>query len=49
VLVNTLVRLYFGGRFAFDRVLTSYSFSEINKAAHDAATGAVVKPVLLMD
>lgn len=36
------------GRFPVDRLMTFYDFDEIDQAAHDAESGAVVKPVLRM-
>jgi aryl-alcohol dehydrogenase len=36
------------GEFPVDRFLTHYDFDQIDRAAHDAETGAVVKPVLRM-
>ena len=43
-----LVRLWEQGRFPVDRLVTTYDFDNINEAAHDAETGVVVKPVLLV-
>lgn len=37
------------GRFPFDRMLSFYPFAEIDRAFADAASGAVIKPVLLME
>jgi aryl-alcohol dehydrogenase len=36
------------GRFPFDRLLTFYPFTDIERAFADAHSGAVIKPVLLM-
>jgi len=37
------------GRFPFDRLVTTFSFEQIGAAWHACETGAVVKPVLLME
>ena len=37
------------GRFPFDRMLKFYPFAEIDRAFADAASGAAIKPVLLME
>ena len=34
------------GRFPFDRLVTFYPFTEIEKAFHDSESGATVKPIL---
>lgn len=36
------------GRFPFDRLVRRYDFDQINQAAADAASGAVIKPILLI-
>ena len=43
-----LMRLWEQGRFPVDRLVTTYDFDNINEAAHDAESGVVVKPVLLV-
>jgi aryl-alcohol dehydrogenase len=43
-----LAELWRGGEFPVDRFMTHYDFDEIDRAAHDAESGAVVKPVLRM-
>ena len=44
-----LIDLYREGHFPVERLIRTFPFSEINAAAHAMATGAVVKPVLVMD
>ena len=44
--IPKLIRLYRAGRFPFDRLVTFYPFSEINKAIADAKRGDTIKPVL---
>ena len=36
------------GRFPVERLMTFYDFDQIEQAAHDAESGAVIKPVLRM-
>ncbi|HEU5363214.1 MAG TPA: NAD(P)-dependent alcohol dehydrogenase [Gaiellaceae bacterium] len=43
-----LVDLWRRGAFPVDRFITHYDFDDIDRAAHDAESGAVVKPVLRM-
>ena len=43
-----LVELWRQGRFPVDRLMTAYDFDQINEAAHDAESGATIKPVLRM-
>ncbi len=43
-----LVDLWRRGQFPVDRFMTQYDFDDIDRAAHDAESGAVVKPVLRM-
>jgi aryl-alcohol dehydrogenase len=42
-----LVDLFEQGRFPFDRLITSYPFSEINQAFADSESGATIKPVVV--
>jgi aryl-alcohol dehydrogenase len=49
VFLPRLIELWRQGRFPVDRIMTHYSFSEIDRAARDAEEGKVVKPVLRMD
>lgn len=42
-----LVELFEQGRFPFDRLITSYRFSEINQAFADSESGATIKPVVV--
>ena len=46
VVVPQLVDLHMQGRFPFDRLVRFYDFDQINQAAADAASGAVIKPIL---
>jgi aryl-alcohol dehydrogenase len=47
--IPMLIDYWQQGRFPFDRLLTFYSFDEIERAFADVASGKVIKPVLLMD
>lgn len=49
VFLPRLIGLWRQGRFPVDRLMTYYGFEEIDRAAHDAEEGVVVKPVLRMD
>ena len=49
VFLGVLIELWRQGRFPVDRIMTHYSFDEIERAARDAEEGRVVKPVLRMD
>jgi aryl-alcohol dehydrogenase len=44
-----LYELWRRGDFPVDRMMTFYDFEEIDRAAHDAESGAVIKPVLRME
>jgi aryl-alcohol dehydrogenase len=46
--IPKLIALYKEGRFPFDRLITFYPFSEIEKAVEDMEKGLVIKPVLRM-
>lgn len=46
--IPRLIKLYRQGLFPFDRLITRYDFSEINRAIADAARGSAIKPVLLV-
>ena len=46
--IPCLVNLFMAGRMPIDRLITRYDFAEINRAAADAASGAAIKPVLLL-
>jgi aryl-alcohol dehydrogenase len=41
-----LVQLWEQGRFPIDRMVRHYRFEDIEAAATDAKSGAVIKPVL---
>jgi aryl-alcohol dehydrogenase len=43
-----LVELWRAGDFPVDRFMTHYDFDDIERAVHDAESGAVVKPLLRM-
>ena len=47
--IPQLIRLYLQGSFPFDRLVTFYSFDEINAASEDSLSGKTIKPILLMD
>lgn len=42
-----LVKEWQAGNFPFDRLITTYSFAEIDKAEADAHSGVAIKPVLV--
>jgi aryl-alcohol dehydrogenase len=44
--IPKLIELYCQGSFPFDRLITFYSFDEINRAVEDMEKGRVIKPVL---
>jgi len=46
--VPRIVDLWRRGEFPVDRITTTYDFDQIDRAAHDAESGAVVKPVIRM-
>jgi len=48
LLIPTLIDLYKQGRFPFDRLLSFYSFDDINAAIDDSEHGTVVKAVVRM-
>ncbi|MCQ4117913.1 NAD(P)-dependent alcohol dehydrogenase [Rhodococcus tibetensis] len=45
--IPQLLALHSEGRFPVDRLITRYSFEDINRAVADQASGSVVKPVLV--
>lgn len=47
--VPHLAALHLAGRFPHDRLVETFPFAEINRAAHAMESGATVKPVLLFD
>jgi aryl-alcohol dehydrogenase len=47
--VPELIQLYRDGKFPFDRIVTTFPFSEINAAIAAAESGEVIKPVLVFD
>ncbi|MCO6005511.1 NAD(P)-dependent alcohol dehydrogenase [Actinoallomurus purpureus] len=46
--IPRLIDLHRRGRFPFDRLIRTYPFEEINRAAEDSEKGVTVKPVVLM-
>jgi aryl-alcohol dehydrogenase len=46
VFLPRLIALWRQGRFPVERIITHYDFDEIDRAAHDAEDGRVIKPVL---
>ena len=46
--IPRLVDLFMAGRMRLDRFITRYDFADINRAAAEATSGAVIKPVLLL-
>ena len=48
VFLPRLIALWQQGRFPVERIITHYDFDEIDRAAHDAEEGRVIKPVLRM-
>lgn len=48
VFLPTLVRLWEQGRFPVERLITTFAFEQIEEAVAAAASGEVIKPVLLM-
>lgn len=46
--IPQLIRLYRQGRFPVDPLVRLYPLAEINQAAHDAESGTVIKPILVM-
>jgi aryl-alcohol dehydrogenase len=46
VFLPRLIELWRQGRFPVERMMTHYDFDEIERAAHDAEDGRVIKPVL---
>ena len=48
VFIPQLIELYRQGRFPFNKLITYYDLADINQAAADSESGAVIKPVLRM-
>lgn len=46
--IPRLVDLFMAGRMPLDRLIASYDFREVNRAAAAATSGAAIKPVLLL-
>ena len=46
--IPRLIELHRQGRLPFDRLIRSYPFDQINVAAHDAAEGRSIKPVMIL-
>lgn len=49
IFIPKLIEWQRQGIFPYHKLITTYAFSDINKAFQDAALGAVVKPVLMMN
>jgi aryl-alcohol dehydrogenase len=49
VAIPQLIELYRRGRLPIDRMVTTFAFADINKAAATSLDGSVIKPVLLMN
>ncbi|MFZ4688465.1 MAG: NAD(P)-dependent alcohol dehydrogenase [Polymorphobacter sp.] len=49
VFIPQMIARHRAGRFAHDRMVTTYTFSAINEAVADMKAGKVIKPVLMMD
>jgi aryl-alcohol dehydrogenase len=49
VFIPQLVDLFSQGLLPVDKIVTFFPFDEINHAIDEMETGAVIKPVLLMD
>lgn len=47
--IPKLIELYREGRFPFDKIITYYPFSEINKAVEDSEKGITIKAILRME
>jgi len=47
--IPQLIELYLAGRLPFDRLVTFYPFSEINRAIDDAESGRAIKAIVRMD
>jgi aryl-alcohol dehydrogenase len=47
-MIPRLIELYRQGLFPFDRLIRTYPFGDINRAAHECESGDAIKPVLLM-
>ncbi|MBZ8176657.1 alcohol dehydrogenase catalytic domain-containing protein [Corynebacterium poyangense] len=48
-LIPGLIKLYRQGRFPFDKLITTYSFDELELAIHDVHEGGTIKAVLRID
>jgi aryl-alcohol dehydrogenase len=49
VFIPRLLDLHAQGRFAVDRLVRNYSFSQLNEAIADSLAGVTIKPVLTFD
>lgn len=45
--IPKMIELFQQGRFPFDRLITRFSFDQINEAMHAAESGKAIKPVLV--
>ena len=44
-----IIEFYQAGRFPYDQLIRTYEFADINQAFADTQSGAVIKPVLMMN
>lgn len=47
--IPQLVKFHKEGRFPFEKLVKYYDFDQINEAARESVSGAVIKPILIMD
>lgn len=47
LLIPRLVDFFVAGRFPLDKIVRTYPFEEINKAAEDAGAGRAIKSVVV--
>lgn len=47
--IPELIQLWRQGKFSFDRLITRYDFSDINKAMAEMEAGSTIKPVLVFE
>jgi aryl-alcohol dehydrogenase len=45
--ITHLMRLHSAGRFPFEKIISTYSFADINQAVDDHKNGLCVKAVLI--
>ena len=47
--IPRLINLHDNGRFPYQKLITKYSFNDINAAFADSRSGQVIKPILMME